>query len=41
MHELAASRERGGHAVVLVTHDDQLAAQCDRIVRLRDGRVEP
>jgi putative ABC transport system ATP-binding protein len=41
MRELAASRQVGNHAVVVVTHDDQLAAQCDRIVRLRDGRVEP
>jgi putative ABC transport system ATP-binding protein len=40
MGELASSRAHGGHAVVVVTHDGQLAAQCDRIIRLRDGRVD-
>jgi putative ABC transport system ATP-binding protein len=32
-------RERGS-TLVLVTHDDALARRCDRIVRLRDGRIE-
>ena len=30
-----------GAALVLVTHDETLAARGDRIIRLRDGRVAP
>src|SRR5690554_2681456 len=29
-----------GRALVVVTHDDQVAARCSRIVRLRDGRID-
>ena len=36
---LGAARERGA-AVVLVTHDNLVAARADREVRLRDGLVE-
>jgi putative ABC transport system ATP-binding protein len=32
-------RERGS-TLILVTHDDALAKRCDRIVRLRDGKIE-
>jgi putative ABC transport system ATP-binding protein len=31
---------RHGTTLILVTHEDELAQRCDRIVRLRDGRVE-
>ena len=35
-----------GHAnrnttLILVTHDPSLAARCDRVIRLRSGRIEP
>ncbi len=30
----------GRRAVVVVTHDDEVAAGADRIVRLRDGRID-
>jgi putative ABC transport system ATP-binding protein len=30
----------GGQTVVLVTHDKDVAAQADRVVHVRDGRIE-
>ncbi len=35
----ALKRERGG-TLVLVTHDLSLARRCDRMIRLRSGRIE-
>ena len=35
-----ALRQQQGSAVVLVTHDDSLAAQCDRTLRMNHGRLE-
>ncbi len=32
------NRERG-HTVLLVTHDAEVGAACDRVIRMRDGRV--
>jgi putative ABC transport system ATP-binding protein len=31
---------RSGHTIVLITHETDVAACADRIVRLRDGRIE-
>lgn len=33
-------RDRHGATLVLVTHSNSLAAQCDRVIRLNDGRVD-
>jgi putative ABC transport system ATP-binding protein len=37
---LFAVRARRGMTLVLVTHDGDLAARCDRVVHIRSGRVE-
>ncbi|MBV1895024.1 MAG: ABC transporter ATP-binding protein [Rhodobacteraceae bacterium] len=39
MDLLFGLRDRNGATLVLVTHATELAARCDRIVRLRDGRI--
>jgi putative ABC transport system ATP-binding protein len=33
-------RERYGATLVLVTHSDALARRCDRVIKLRDGRID-
>jgi putative ABC transport system ATP-binding protein len=29
-----------GRTIMMVTHDDEMAQRCQRIVRLRDGEIE-
>ncbi|WP_370228348.1 ABC transporter ATP-binding protein [Cognatishimia sp.] len=40
MDLLFGLRDRHGATLVLVTHSRALAARCDRVIRLRDGRID-
>jgi putative ABC transport system ATP-binding protein len=40
MDLLFGLRDRHGATLILVTHSRELSERCDRIVRLRDGRVD-
>lgn len=40
MDLLFGLRDRHGATLILVTHSNELANRCDRVVRLRDGRVD-
>ena len=33
-------RDRHGATLIMVTHSNELANRCDRVVRLRDGRID-
>jgi ABC-type lipoprotein export system ATPase subunit len=37
LHEI---RDKTGHTLVMVTHDEKVAARGDRVVHIVDGRVE-
>jgi putative ABC transport system ATP-binding protein len=37
---LRGLNERNGQTYVIVTHDANVAGQCDRLVRMRDGKIE-
>ncbi|MEL6451247.1 MAG: ABC transporter ATP-binding protein [Pseudomonadota bacterium] len=41
MDLLFGLRDRHGATLVLVTHAPELAARCDRVIRLADGRIAP
>ena len=40
MDLLFGLRDRHGATLIMVTHSNELAARCDRVVRLRDGRID-
>ena len=40
MDMLFELRDRHGATLIMVTHSTDLAARCDRVVRLRDGRID-
>ena len=40
MDLLFGLRDRHGATLILVTHAPELAKRCDRVIRLRDGRIE-
>ena len=37
--EIIKSLHRQGHTIVMVTHDAHIAAQADRIIEIKDGRI--
>ena len=37
---LLSELHQGGSTIVMVTHDDDIAAYAERIIRLRDGQIE-
>ena len=39
MLELLRRLHAGGQTILLVTHDENVAATADRLVEMRDGRV--
>ena len=39
LDQLARLREENQMTIILATHDPQIAARCDRLIRLRDGAV--
>ncbi|MEL6571282.1 MAG: ABC transporter ATP-binding protein [Pseudomonadota bacterium] len=40
MDMLFSLRDRHGATLIMVTHAPDLAARCDRVIRLRDGRID-
>ncbi len=40
MDLLFGLRDRHGATLIMVTHSNELASRCDRVIRLRDGRID-
>ena len=40
LEELMLMSKREGSAIVLVTHDERVAAKCHRVIHLLDGRIK-
>ncbi len=38
--DLFTSLNRSGNTIIVVTHEDDIAKHCRRVVRIRDGRIE-
>ena len=37
--ELFDQLHREGHTLILVTHEDEIAAHCQRVVEMKDGKI--
>lgn len=38
--EILISLYKMGRTVIIITHDDEIAAQANRVIRIKDGRIE-
>ena len=38
--EILKGLHREGRTVILITHDNEVAAQAERIIKIKDGRIE-
>ena len=38
--EILKGLHKGGRTVIIITHDDEIAQQVNRVVRIIDGRIE-
>lgn len=37
---ILSNLHKDGHTVILITHDNEIAAQARRVIKIRDGRIE-